>query len=120
MLDRHTLPVDAYEKEVVHTAREVDTALEEAHKAFKRQPWVIAILDRRRFDNTNRMSVQGRTYEVTQIHINQVRTFFNRTKLYGYQLIEISEEDYARRHFPNGPEGERKITNVDGDLHLSL
>lgn len=116
MLDMYTLPVDAYEKEIVDMVN-VDTALEEAHKAFKQQPWVIALLDKRRFDNMNRESVKGRTYEVTQIHLNQVKTFFNRTRLYGYELIEVSEEEYARRRFPYG---ERKITNVDGDPHLSL
>lgn len=114
MLDM--LPVNTYEKEILDTVN-VDKVLEEAYAAFKRQPWVQALIDRDRFDNKLRMSVKGRTYEVTQIHLNQVRTFFNRTILYGYELIEVSEEDYIRRHFHNG---ERKITNVDGDPHLSL
>lgn len=101
--ETHTLPVQSYEDEIVKISR-FEQALEELNQDFKKQPWTQAILDQRQKDNESRMSMHGRTYEVTHIHLNQAYHMFGHgtDRLFGYQLIEVPEEKYLQDHFKDG------------------
>lgn len=92
-------PIKEYENELVAMA-ELSKSFEKLHVEFDKQPWTKAILAQRKIDNKAKMPLQGRTYEVTHVHIHQLMAVgLNCKRFGGYDLIEVPEEKYMRDHF---------------------
>ncbi len=109
--------IDAYEEEI-NSMVSLDSCITEYKRAFNRQPWVVAIYKQRSLDNKTLVPMQGRTYQVTDMQLEQLQLVrgTRTVRLLGYALIEVSEEKYMQTHFKDGKRinlpGTRKADRV--------
>lgn len=98
----NTLPVEGYEEEI-ELASDIEVEHERLYQRSMNQPWIQALLDQRQYDNENLVHMQGRTYEVTDIHLQYLKRLgLDMTRLCGYDLIEVPEDKYLADHFEDG------------------
>lgn len=112
-----TLSIEGYEEEVL-LASDLDDAKQRFHQQIMAQPWVQALLDQRQFDNENRVSCQGRTYEVMGVHLEQLKMHgLSDVRFLGFDLIKVPEDKYLSDHFEDG----QRIEYVtDRNFHLRV
>lgn len=99
MMVTECLPIPSYEAEIEQIVK-LGGEIENYQRRWRNQSWVGAILDRRELDNNAGMTIKSsaRKYGVTKMHFDDLG--FDR--LYGYDLFEVTEEEYHHKHFPDG------------------